>query len=126
MYDYGDSMSCPYDTSSPGDFSIKACKSLYHDSTPDAENWYWIGRMSDLDKLNQLLVLYLVVQQKTSTISKFDLNLQLWVRARKSESGDNDLLVNGDAIQCRIECVRYCDSTIYRMMAILQAVPDKR
>ncbi len=104
-YDYGDSMSCPFDTSSADDFSSSSCKTLYHDYTPEGESWYWIGRMSDLSKLNQILVLYLAVQQRSVTISKFKLRLRLWVRARNSERDGNTILVNGDEITRTIDCV---------------------
>ena len=105
IYDYGDSMTCPYDTHDADDFSLRACKSMYKDITPDGEIWYWVGRMSNLSKLNQLLAVYLVVQQKEAYISKFSLSLKLWVRARNSELGKNNVLSNGEFLQRTIECV---------------------
>jgi len=105
IYDYGDSMTCPYDTFSPEDFSMKACKNLYYDATPEGGVWYWVGRVSDLSKLNQVLALYLVVQAKEPQVSKFDLSMKLWVRARHSGKGHENILSNGDLLHRTIDCV---------------------
>lgn len=104
-FDYGDSASCPYDTYSPEDFSMSTCKNVYRDVTPQGEQYYWVGRMSGLTKLNQLLVLYLVIQEKDISLSSFSVKLKLWVRARESLRGENKLLVNGDLLEKKIECV---------------------
>eukprot|EP00826_Nyctotherus_ovalis_P008424 TRINITY_DN12183_c0_g1_i1.p1 TRINITY_DN12183_c0_g1~~TRINITY_DN12183_c0_g1_i1.p1 ORF type:complete len:143 (-),score=35.73 TRINITY_DN12183_c0_g1_i1:1075-1503(-) len=105
IYNYGDSTTCQYTAYDDSVFSLNSCKNLYNDFTSDGEIWFWVGRMSGLSKLNQILFVYLLPYQNRANPSKFSLTFKLWVRARKSEYGKNDLLLNGDSIDREIECV---------------------
>jgi len=105
MYNYGDSTTCQYTAYDNSAFSLNSCKNLYNDSTSDGEIWFWVGRMSGLSKLNQILVVYLLPYQNEVNLSKFSLTFKLWVRARRSKYGQNNLLLNGDSIDREIECV---------------------
>lgn len=78
--------------------------------------------MSKLNKLNQILALYLVMQDNSGGVSKFNVNTMLWARAQDQNAGYSVSLVNGDQQQLTIECVNLKSQMNYRKMAILQNV----